>query len=685
MQNDTDYLYYLKWDFSNIFKNYNGDVGYLIFTPWPGGFNNKRMSLELAAAIAFLTNRKLVLPPSEEKGCISDYFELDDTGIKILTFKQFCTIKKIDENLRSVKKISGIANFNSILNILNFEKVVPPKDFLKSRSYINSKDIFTNEECLLFERNLLGAPEQMIYTSLDTEIKKLIAKHIRYKKEIFNIAWDFIKILKDRSYYSLHVRRGDHPVQYRYLSVSAEVILENIKDIIPLGAKLYISTDHQDKDFFKILKEKYEVYFYEDLTNSLGEKYKNINLNLIAIIEQLICSRGIKFVGNKISTLSTLIYRIRGYMQDIEDKNYYVNTEKFKKSEQVNFLEDKEFVGSWVRYYKDSWDLNKKKIFVSIASFCDTDVINTIKSLKEEAFDSDRVHIGLHLQDSEDSYKKILSYNFKNLKIKFTTKELTKGVNWARNKIKEELYENEDYFLQLDSHSRVKKNWDNILINQYKSFGLDKVVLSTYPNHFDIPDEGKKYLLVPNNAPIRLVSFINDDENDNRFRVKNTNSLKDYEMVHAYWISGGFFFTTKKWVKEVKYPDDINFKGEEDVMTILSYRQGWNLRLTSEATVWHNYNYKIKDEGDLAGAENPTTGKIYREQNFKYKIEDKSIDIVNNCLFNNDFEKTTEDFENYFGIDLRNKKIEIYKTELKKEIDEQIPLKNHELPKIRKF
>ena len=282
-------------------------------------------------------------------------------------------------------------------------------------------------------------------------------------------------------------------------------------------------------------------------------------------------------------------------MDDVEDKNYYINTEEFNSKKQCTFLEDKNYKANWARYYKDSWDFRKEKILVSIASFCDTDLINTIKSLIEEAFDSDRVYIGLHLQDNEDFYKKILSYNFKNLKIKFTPTELTKGVHWARNKVKEELYDNEDYFLQLDSHSRVKKNWDNILINQYKSFGLEKVILSTYPNHFDIPDEEKKYLLKPNNAPLKVFAFLNDDIEDNRLQVKNIESLKDYEMVNAYWISGGFFFTSKKWLKEVVYSDYIVYKGEEDIMTLLSFLKGWNLKLASEATVWHNYNAKLKN------------------------------------------------------------------------------------------
>jgi hypothetical protein len=701
IKNNNDFLYYLKWDFSSIFKDYNGNSRYLILSPWVAGFNNLRMSLELAVSIAYLNNRTLILPPpykipthlynSEEKNGIEDYFELEEAlGIKYLSFKDFCSIKNINEDLESAKKISKVLNYDCVKNVLNFEKVIPPKDFLKSRTYINAQDYFTDEECIFLDKNLLGIPEQTIYTSLDTEIKKLIAKHIRYKKEIFDIASEFINSLKDKSYYAIHIRRGDHPTQYKQLAISSEAIIENIKDIIPFGSKLYIATDHKDENFFKIFQENYEVYFYKDFQNIIEEKYKNIKVTWIPLIEQLICSRSIKFVGNKLSTLSSLIYRIRGYMEDIEDKNYYVNTEKFEKSKQCTFLEDKHYTANWARYYKDSWNFNKEKIFVSIASFCDTDVINTIKSLIEKSFDSERICIGLHLQDDEDFYKKILSYNFKNLRIKFTPKELTKGVHWARNKIKEELYNNEDYFLQIDSHSRVKKNWDNILINQYKSFGLQKIVLSTYPNHFDLPDDEKKYLSVSNNAPLKVIGFCNDDANDNRLKVANIDSLKDYEMVNAYWIAAGFFFTNRQWIKEITYSDLITCKGEEDIMTLLSYLKGWNLRVTSEATVWHNYSFKFKEPTDKDGAQNPTTGKAYRVGNSGYFLKDKSVKLINHYLFEYKYDKSLEDLEDYFNIKL--KKPENYKTSSKEILNTELnidKIKNSkpkkQFPKIRNF
>jgi hypothetical protein len=237
----------------------------------------------------------------------------------------------------------------------------------------------------------------------------------------------------------------------------------------------------------------------------------------------------------------------------------------------------------------------------------------------------------------------LLKLNFPNLKIKFTLKENTKGVVWARNKIREELYQNEEYFLQVDSHSRFKKNWDAILINQYNSINQPKVIISTYPNHFDVPDYDKKYLNLPFNTPLKIKDRIHQNNPlDNRYRAENLPSLNDYEVKETRWIAAGFLFTRVEWTQEVKLPDNIVYNGEEDYQTFLSYLKGWNIYVPSEATIWHNYNFKTSD-----------TDTPYREHNTGYFIEDKASELINTMLFNNTYERSIEQLEEYFNIELQ--------------------------------
>jgi len=194
-QHRTDYIYHLKYDFKSIFKFYDGSSGFLIFRPWPGGFNNIRQSFELAICLSYLTNRTLVLTPKynmyllEGESSIDTFFDTSDLGIKHILFDEYCLNKNIEPNWEGIRSICKVLNYDAVGNVINFEKINPPSKFLKWRSHINAQDYFTNEECIFLDGNLLGSSYQTIFTSLDDEIKKLVAKYVRYKSEIFDIAW----------------------------------------------------------------------------------------------------------------------------------------------------------------------------------------------------------------------------------------------------------------------------------------------------------------------------------------------------------------------------------------------------------------------------------------------------------------------------------------------------------------
>jgi hypothetical protein len=287
-QQRTDYRYHLKWKFSELFKFYDGTTGFVYIKPWPGGFNNIRMSLELGICIAYLTNRTIVLPPAynmyllKGESDFSHYFEMDDLGVRHLKSEEFCQKQQISNREESIREISKIVDYDAVGRVLNFEKILPPARFLKRRKQINCEDLFRDEKVLFFDGNLLGNFYQTIYTSGNTELKKLIAKFVVYKNEIFDLAWLFINEIGDLSFYAIHVRRNDF--QYKDLFISCEEILENIKETIPLYSNLYIATDHREKSFFRPLTEYYKLIFYDDLRVQLD--IESFDDNWIPIIEQ---------------------------------------------------------------------------------------------------------------------------------------------------------------------------------------------------------------------------------------------------------------------------------------------------------------------------------------------------------------------------------------------------------------
>lgn len=644
-QSRTKFRYYTDIYDKNLFKFYDGSSGYFLYAKYPGGFNNIRMSFELAVCFAFLTNRTLVLPPDsryyllDEICNVEDFFEDFNYGIKVIDYRQFQKIEKHSIPFAKIKDKCTVYSESVVENVFNFEKVPVPEKFRKGRKVLNIEDIFTPaDRYVFFDQNLLGNYYQTIYSKENDKLKSLISKYIRYKNEIFDKAWSFINVLGDRNYYSLHVRRNDF--QYKDLRIDSQPLFDYVSPEIPEGSKLYIATDHKDKSFFDIFKTKYDVVFYEDIQKQI--EHLDVYNIWIPIIEQLICTRSLKFIGTKLSTLSSYVFRLRGFMSDISDKNYYINTEYTSTDNQKFFTEDNKYIANWARDYKDVWSIDTSKIFVSIASYCDTELIPTLKNLYKYCSDPNRLTVCVHLQDTQESLEELKSYNFINLKIIFTPKEQAQGVVWARNRIME-AHEYEPYFLSIDSHTRFKKNWDLILINQYNSIERPKVILTTYPNNYDVPDIREVYHKLPFNSPIKIKEFLQaEDSKSNKCRAHNKPPLQDYEVVDSGWVAAGFYFTRGEWLKDVVLPDNIRFNGEEDYLTFKSFLSGWNIMLASEACIWHNYNFKNKE-----------TDTPYKERNNSYLIEDKSDSVLNDMLFNESHLRSLEQLENYFNIKLR--------------------------------
>ena len=643
-QERTNYRYYTDNDNVDLFKFYNGEDGYILYEKWPGGFNNIRMSFELVVCMAYILNRTLVIPPSEsfyllEGEChIGDFFELENLGIKYLDFDTFKKKEKLDREYKEFRFDCKLFDRKTDEVVYNFERVNPPDKFLKGRDFINMREeISKDDRYVYFHRNLLGHFYQILYCKEIDSLKELVRDNIRYKNKIFDIAWLFINTLKDKEYYAIHIRRNDF--QYKELHISCEELYENIKDRIPEGSNLYIATDHPDKEFFNLLKDKYKVSFFEDVIKKFN--YLEYDENWVPIFEQLICTRATRFIGTDLSTLSSYVYRLRGYMNDISDTSYGITTKKYDDNE-ILFELESSCNGGWVREYPNAWMIDNSKIFVSIASYCDGEIFNTLKNLYKNVSSNSRINVCVNLQDTQETYDRLLEFNYPNLNILFTKKEDALGVVVARNKIKKEITY-EPYFLQVDSHSRFKKNWDLINIAQYNSIEEPKVILTAYPNEYHVPDEEENYLQLPFNAPLKIQNFLQpEDKYDNRSKATNYPSHEKYEPFKTQWCGAGYLFTRSEWTKEVQLPDNIVFSGEEDWQTHVSFLKGWNLRTCSEATVWHNYNYRVNK-----------TNEPYREHNNEYLVQDNAVNLLNEQLFDIEHTRSVEELEDYLDISFK--------------------------------
>ena len=142
------------------------------------------------------------------------------------------------------------------------------------------------------------------------------------------------------------------------------------------------------------------------------------------------------------------------------------------------------------------------KIFISIASYRDKQLIPTIKDCINKSKNPKRLVFGICWQHDEeenlDEFKN--KNNFKILDIDYRE---SKGACWARNKI-QDFYNGEKFYLQLDSHHRFLNNWDDHLIKMINDLKCDKPLLTGYCTVLDINNDQKL-----DNKPLKIVGYEN--------------------------------------------------------------------------------------------------------------------------------------------------------------------------------
>jgi hypothetical protein len=136
-------------------------------------------------------------------------------------------------------------------------------------------------------------------------------------------------------------------------------------------------------------------------------------------------------------------------------------------------------------------------IYVSISCLgIDRELIHTIRSAKDQALDPDSISMGIAFIGTSDLFeqatkKRLEPFGYSNITTLFAPigKEeegipSNLGVSKGR-RLAHSLYKGEDYFLQIDAHTRFQKGWDQYLISQFKrackTVANQRVVLSGYP------------------------------------------------------------------------------------------------------------------------------------------------------------------------------------------------------------
>ena len=228
-------------------------------------------------------------------------------------------------------------------------------------------------------------------------------------------------------------------------------------------------------------------------------------------------------------------------------------------------------------------------IYVQIASYRDPELVPTIKSLLKNAKYPHLLTICIaHQYDKNDAWDNLDEFKNDNrfIIIDIPYKE-SKGTCWARYQI-QRFYDNQKYTLQLDSHHRFSKHWDETCVDTLRSLQMEgnrKPILTTYLPSYDPQDDPKKRVDTPWGMAF------------DKFTPKGMVFFRPYYIkkgvilpIPARFFSGHFAFTLGRFCKEVRYDPHLYFHGEEISMAVRAYTSGFSLFHPDKVIAWHEYS-----------------------------------------------------------------------------------------------
>ena len=330
--------------------------------------------------------------------------------------------------------------------------------------------------------------------------------------------------------------------------------------------------------------------------------------------------------------------------------------------------------------------LQNNSIFVSIASYRDTECPNTILNLYKNAKNPEKIFIGICQQNNSndsDCLEELLKRNrhnipIQNIRIMRLPYYDAMGPTYARY-MASKLWNKETFYFQIDSHTQFIKNWDQICIDSVlhgeriipkKKKTNGKVVLSYFPKanynkEEKIPDN------INDTLPYTCKSNLNA-ENIIRGGAYETDDFKKFPLVIPH-VAGGMMFLRSDFLKDVPYDPWLTyvFEGEELLLSARLWTHGYTLIVPKSNVCFHLYNEnkKLNDKGfeDRVLFWDDNKGSIVDnikhggKNRMKYLLGIVTLDKVpkefklNLDKYGMGKYRTLEEYYKFIGLDLKNK------------------------------
>lgn len=230
-------------------------------------------------------------------------------------------------------------------------------------------------------------------------------------------------------------------------------------------------------------------------------------------------------------------------------------------------------------------------IFVTIACYRDPVIQSTIDDLLSKADDPYRITVGVFLQQKSDENLITETYGDR---VRVDVQEPGKifSVTACRNRAMC-LVDDEEYVLQIDSHTRFQRGWDTKLLNVHQSLNNDKALLSVY-----LPDWYYKENRVEEftERPDTFAKFVFNTKRSEEvfYEYKELVPMPDdglkangEETILGWYLCGHFIFGKRDFFTKIIQPEWVGFWGEEVINSVRAYTAGWDVYNPANPPLYH--------------------------------------------------------------------------------------------------
>lgn len=236
-----------------------------------------------------------------------------------------------------------------------------------------------------------------------------------------------------------------------------------------------------------------------------------------------------------------------------------------------------------------------KRILVSVAAYRDPETERTLHHVFAMALVPERVRVVVVqqydcLRGTDDAlvgrlYNGDAEERVQRIRVDFCD---ANGPCPARACALSYLKDDDDYVLQIDSHTRFRQNWDAFLIDQLARCPSPEPVLTAYPADYDkdsnhLPKDVRPTLLVPSGF---------DAHGMLRIKGRRLVSVRDSPVPSPLWCAGFSFCRARVW-RQVGYePLPHLFFGEELLHAARLFCEGCDFFAPPEQVIFHLWSRK---------------------------------------------------------------------------------------------